>query len=188
MPAAPGLYLDQDMEEYRRRQAYADDHFSFGRRRQGSVSARGQAYVRFGPADSIEDHAATPEAPAYQLWHYRHADDAGENVTLEFVDAAGTGEYYSLGSSGGYAVPGELGRTEIRVALRPGVGGLHLTGTVIGPSGASGTTLPVFDEDSAVGGLLRTVTLVPGRYQLTLEVRDEATGVSSRSEQLFQVR
>ncbi len=175
------------MEEYHHRQAYADDHFSYSRMR-GAVSARGQAYVRFGLADLIEEHTATADAPAYQLWRYRHIDNVGDNVTLEFVDAAATGEYREAvgpGLPGAYAVPGELGLTTIHVLLAPGVGPLHLSAAI---SNAQGFSVTAFEEEAAAWPVLKTIALAPGTYTLTVEVKDQATGISSAGKQSFQVK
>jgi beta-lactamase regulating signal transducer with metallopeptidase domain len=185
--AAPGLYLDQDLEEYHRRQAYADDHFSYSRMR-GAFSARGQAYVRFGPADSIEEYPATADAPAYQLWRYSRIDGLGDDVMLEFVDAAATGEYREAvgpGLPGAYAVSSELGLTTIHVLLVPGVGPFYLSAAI---SNALGASITNFEDQPAGGPFLKTIALAPGTYSLTLEIKDQSTGIASESKQGFQVR
>jgi beta-lactamase regulating signal transducer with metallopeptidase domain len=188
IPPPPGLYLDQDLEEYHRRQAYGDDHFSYSRVH-GSNTARGQAYVHFGLADSIEDHSATADTPAYQLWRYRHVDDAANNLMLEFVDAAGSGEYREAigpGMPSAYAIAGEFGVTTVHILLSPGVGRLHLSATI--SSTARDAAVIAFEEESAGEPVSKTTTLAPGKYTLTVDLNDEATGIASRGEQSFQVR
>lgn len=71
----------------------------------GWRTERGRIYVMFGPPDSIELHPSGEKtgrppqegAETYQYrweaWHYRHLDDVGENVEIEFVDPSGSGDY-----------------------------------------------------------------------------------------------
>ena len=92
-------------EEYYRRLAYADEHFSSGI--PGRKTDRGRIYVIWGPPDEIDSHPAggtyerSPEqgggsstAFPWETWRYRHLDGIGENVEIEFVDPTGSGEYH----------------------------------------------------------------------------------------------
>lgn len=91
-------------EEHYRRIAYADEHFASGI--PGRKTDRGRMYIIWGPPDEIESH---PTGGAYdrpleqgggstttypwELWRYRHLEEIGENIEIEFVDPSGSGEY-----------------------------------------------------------------------------------------------
>jgi GWxTD domain-containing protein len=196
IPSPPGLYLDQDLEEYHRRQAYGDDHFSFvsphdvtAHVRRGQNTARGQAYVRFGPPDKVEDRAATIDTPAYQLWSYKHLDNVGDNIKLEFVDSSGTSEYPEAVGPGmpwAYVEPGgTLGLTTVKASIAQGIGLLRLSGTI--STAEQGSTVTTFEEPATSGPFSKTISLAPGSYTLTVQVKDEATGIAGSSEYKFKV-
>jgi hypothetical protein len=63
-------------------------------------------YIRFGPPDEIEPHPSggsyqrppeegggTTSTYPFEKWRYRHLDNVGDNVILEFVDRSMSGEY-----------------------------------------------------------------------------------------------
>jgi GWxTD domain-containing protein len=91
-------------EEHYRRIAYANDRFAAGV--MGWRTDRGRIYIMFGPPDQIEDH---PSGGTYQRpreegggststypfvqWRYRHIDDIGDDVIVEFVDTCFCGHY-----------------------------------------------------------------------------------------------
>jgi GWxTD domain-containing protein len=92
-------------EEHYRRIAYANDRFSSGI--PGWKTDRGHIYILWGPPDEIESHPSggTYDRPAQQgggtittypweLWRYRHLEDIGDNIEIEFVDTSGSGEYH----------------------------------------------------------------------------------------------
>ncbi|HEV2299272.1 MAG TPA: GWxTD domain-containing protein [Candidatus Acidoferrales bacterium] len=92
-------------EEYYRRVAYTNEHFSSGF--PGWKTDRGRIYLMWGPPDDKDSHPAggpynrTPEegggdttAYPFEDWTYRYLPGIGENVELEFVDPSGTGEYH----------------------------------------------------------------------------------------------
>lgn len=92
-------------EEYYRRIAYANEHFASGV--PGWKTDRGHMYILWGPPDEIESHptGGTYDRPpeqgggptttyAWEKWRYRHLEDIGENIELEFVDPSGSGEYH----------------------------------------------------------------------------------------------
>jgi GWxTD domain-containing protein len=92
-------------EEHYRRIAYANERFSSGI--PGWKTDRGHIYILWGPPDEIESHPSggTYDRPAQQgggttttypweLWRYRHLEDIGENIEIEFVDPSGSGEYH----------------------------------------------------------------------------------------------
>jgi GWxTD domain-containing protein len=91
-------------EEHYRRIAYANDRFASGV--MGWRTDRGRIYITNGPPDSIEDHASggSYERPReegggststypFEQWHYRHIDDVGDDITIEFVDQCFCGHY-----------------------------------------------------------------------------------------------
>jgi len=92
-------------EEHYRRLAYVDEHFASGI--PGRKTDRGHIYILWGPPDEIESHPAggTYDRPIdqgggstttypWELWRYRHLEDIGENIEIEFVDPSGSGEYH----------------------------------------------------------------------------------------------
>ena len=92
-------------DEYYRRIAYANEHYSSGI--PGWKTDRGRIYIMYGPPDEIETHASgglyerppsegggsTSTFP-FEHWRYRYIEGIGENVELEFVDPTMTGEYH----------------------------------------------------------------------------------------------
>jgi GWxTD domain-containing protein len=92
-------------DEYYRRIAYANEHFSSGI--PGWKTDRGHIYILWGPPDEIEAHptggtydrtmqeggGSTTTYP-WEKWRYRHMEGVGENIEIEFVDASGSGEYH----------------------------------------------------------------------------------------------
>jgi len=91
-------------EEHYRRLAFADEHFASGI--PGRKTDRGRIYIIWGPPDEIESHPAggiyerTPAqgsgsstAYPWELWRYRHLEDLGENIEIEFVDPTNSGEF-----------------------------------------------------------------------------------------------
>jgi GWxTD domain-containing protein len=92
-------------EEHYRRIAYANERFSSGI--PGWKTDRGHIYILWGPPDEIDSHPSggTYDRPAQQgggttttypweLWRYRHLEDIGDNIEIEFVDTTGSGEYH----------------------------------------------------------------------------------------------
>ena len=141
-------------EEHYRRIAYANERFSSGI--PGWKTDRGHIYILWGPPDEIESHPSggTYDRPAeqgggstttypWELWRYRHLEDIGDNIEIEFVDPSGSGEYHITmdpGEKDALAhVPGAgLGTLE---ALNGGSKAQRFTNT-------NGTTLP-----APIGGL-----------------------------------
>jgi GWxTD domain-containing protein len=145
----PDLGENTYKEEHYRRIAYANEHFSSGV--PGWRTDRGHIYILWGPPDEIESHptGGTYDRPLWQgggststypweLWRYRHLEDIGDNIELEFVDPSGSGEYHLTRD------PGE----KDALARVPGAG-LSISEMMNGGSKAgrftnsNGTTLPV---------------------------------------------
>jgi GWxTD domain-containing protein len=108
----PGSPENSFKEEFYRRIAYANEHFSSGI--PGWRTDRGHIYVMYGPPDEQTSHpsggtyVANPNELPYigtganntmvtypfEDWTYRYIPGIGENVELEFVDPTMTGEYH----------------------------------------------------------------------------------------------
>ena len=101
----PGTGENEFKEEYYRRIAYANEHFTSGI--PGWRTDRGRIYIMYGPPDEIDSHPSggsyvrpisegggeTSTYP-FEDWRYRYIDGIGNNVVLEFVDPSMTGEYH----------------------------------------------------------------------------------------------
>jgi GWxTD domain-containing protein len=101
----PGSADNTYKEDYYERIAYANEHFSSGI--PGWKTDRGRIYLIWGPPDDKESHPSGGpyERPAdegggetttypFEDWTYHYMEGLGENITIEFVDPTGTGEYH----------------------------------------------------------------------------------------------
>ena len=92
-------------EEYYRRIAYTNEHYSSGI--PGWKTDRGRIYIMWGKPDEVDSHPAGGpynrpfeegggETSTYPFddWRYRYLPGIGENVQIEFVDPSGSGEYH----------------------------------------------------------------------------------------------
>ncbi|HRH40200.1 MAG TPA: GWxTD domain-containing protein [Pyrinomonadaceae bacterium] len=100
----PDTEENEFKEEYYERIAYANEKFTSGI--PGWKTDRGRIYITFGKPDSIESHPSggSYDRPSYEgggstttypfeIWFYRHLDNVGDGLEIEFVDPTGTGEY-----------------------------------------------------------------------------------------------
>ncbi|HXG84937.1 MAG TPA: GWxTD domain-containing protein [Pyrinomonadaceae bacterium] len=100
----PDTEENEYREEYYERIAYANEHFASGI--PGWKTDRGRIYIAFGKPDGIESHPSggSYDRPSYEgggstttypfeTWFYRHLDNVGDGIEIEFVDPTGTGEY-----------------------------------------------------------------------------------------------
>lgn len=100
----PDTEENEFREEYYERIAYANEHFASGI--PGWMTDRGRIYITWGKPDSVESHPAggSYDRPSYEgggstttypfeVWFYRHLDNVGDGIEIEFVDPTGTGEY-----------------------------------------------------------------------------------------------
>ena len=100
----PGSPENEFKEEYYRRIAYANEHYSSGA--PGWKLDRGRIYIMYGPPDEIESHPSggtydrppeegggTTSTYPFEQWRYRYIDGVGTNIILEFVDPTMTGEF-----------------------------------------------------------------------------------------------
>ena len=107
----PDTVENEFREEHYRRIAYANDRFSSGI--PGWRTDRGRIYIMWGPPDSIESHAngslynrpmseggGQATVYAFDDWIYHYMEGIGENITIEFVDPTGTGEYHITNDPG----------------------------------------------------------------------------------------
>jgi len=91
-------------DEHYRRIEYANDHYAAGM--PGWRTDRGRIYIVYGPPDEVESHPSggqyerpieegggeTSTYP-FEKWRYRHIDNIGEQVEIEFVDDCMCGAY-----------------------------------------------------------------------------------------------
>lgn len=100
----PDTEENEYREEYYRRIAYANEHFTSGI--PGWKTDRGRIYIMFGPPDSKESHPSggsyqrpwyegggTTSTFPFEIWWYRHIDGVGDGIEIEFVDPTMSGEY-----------------------------------------------------------------------------------------------
>ncbi len=80
----PSTDVNETMETYFERIAYAQENFGHGDR--GWESDRGMIYVKFGPPDEIERHAFEPGSEDYEIWYYYKI-----NRKFLFIDLFGQG-------------------------------------------------------------------------------------------------
>ena len=100
----PDTEENEYREEYYERIAYANEKFTSGI--PGWKTDRGRTYIAWGKPDSIESHPSggSYDRPSYEgggsttaypfeTWFYRHLDNVGDGIEIEFVDPTGSGEY-----------------------------------------------------------------------------------------------
>ena len=100
----PDTEENEYREEYYERIAYANEHYASGI--PGWRTDRGRIYIAWGKPDSVESHPSggSYDRPVYEgggstttypfeIWFYRHLDDVGDGLEIEFVDPTGSGEY-----------------------------------------------------------------------------------------------
>ncbi len=101
----PDTVENEFKEEHYRRIAYANERFSSGI--PGWRTDRGRIYIMWGPPDETESHTqgelynrpmseggGQTTTYAYEDWTYHYMEGIGENITIEFVDPTGTGEFH----------------------------------------------------------------------------------------------
>jgi GWxTD domain-containing protein len=101
----PDTVENEFKEEHYRRIAYANERFSSGI--PGWRTDRGRMYIMWGPADQTESHTqgeiynrpmseggGQTTTYAYEDWTYHYMEGIGQNITVEFVDPTGTGEFH----------------------------------------------------------------------------------------------
>jgi GWxTD domain-containing protein len=105
----PGTAANEFKDEYDKRVAYANEHFTTQSGIPGSKTDRGKMYVLNGPPDEVvgrrairgryrgtgqgNNFVADTETFPAETWRYRHIDGTGDNLMYEFVDRLMNGEY-----------------------------------------------------------------------------------------------
>jgi GWxTD domain-containing protein len=84
-------------EEYYRRVTYANQNFTTTSK-PGWRTNRGYLYIAYGPPDTIAvteyGTAPGPHVPyGIQVWTYRHVEGVGDNLSVQFMDTTGKGDY-----------------------------------------------------------------------------------------------
>jgi len=100
----PDTEENEFRDQYYERIAYANEHYTSGI--PGWKTDRGRIYITWGKPDGIESHPSggSYDRPSYEgggstttypfeTWFYRHLDNVGDGIEIEFVDPTGTGEY-----------------------------------------------------------------------------------------------
>jgi GWxTD domain-containing protein len=100
----PGTVENEFKQEYYRRIAFANEHFSGGI--PGWKTDRGRIYILYGPPDAQESHPSggsytRPAAQGggvtstypFEVWTYKLIEGIGKDVSIEFVDPTMSGEY-----------------------------------------------------------------------------------------------
>ena len=103
----PGTVDNEFRNEYYRRIVLANEQFTTRTGVPGWQTDRGRILVLHGQPDEIERHAiggtymrdiekggARTNTFPFERWRYRHIDNIGNNVILEFVDSSMNGEYH----------------------------------------------------------------------------------------------
>lgn len=84
---SPGTEENEIRDEYYRRVAYANEHYSLPGK-EGWRTDAGMVYITYGEPDEIERHPFDIESKPYELWYYYNP-----RRTFLFVDINGYGEY-----------------------------------------------------------------------------------------------
>jgi GWxTD domain-containing protein len=92
----PGTPENEFKEEHYRRILFANNHYA-SKSLLGWKTDRGRIYIQFGPPDEIESHLSGDGAAAtdypFEEWLYHHIKNIGDNVLIDFADAAKTGDF-----------------------------------------------------------------------------------------------
>jgi len=91
----PGTPENKFKVEHYHRIAYANLHFPTATGTSGWKTDRGRIYITFGPPDEIDKDTvgnASTHTP-YERWRYRFLEGIGNDVSMEFVDRNGLGEF-----------------------------------------------------------------------------------------------
>jgi GWxTD domain-containing protein len=107
----PDTVENEFKEEHYRRIAYTNERFSSGI--PGWRTDRGRMYIMWGPPDELESHTqgeiynrpmseggGQTTTYAYEQWTYHYMEGIGQNITVEFVDPTGTGEFHITNDPG----------------------------------------------------------------------------------------
>jgi len=95
----PGTQVNEFALEHFRRTRYADENFPSRSSQQGSDTATGRVYIKYGPPSDIERSPLSNTGRPYEIWTYEHLGF----YEFAFLDRPGDGVLYLAHSS----MPGE---------------------------------------------------------------------------------
>ena len=210
----PGTPENEFRDEHYRRIAYANSRFASDI--PGWKTDRGRTYIMYGPPDEIDSHPSggpyqrpaeegggTTTTVPFEQWRYKFIEGIGNNIVIEFVDTARTGEYHMTldphekeGLTNGETMLQQMG-----LALPLPGGHIYVDQTAPGPVVALavplGFTNPVnvvgrvrtsagravtsFEEAIPAGAgptYFKSVTLKSGSYVFNVIVKDSKTGAT----------
>jgi len=134
----PGTPANEFRDEYNRRVAYANQHFTTQSGIPGSRTDRGKMYILRGSPDEIVSHpiggtfrgtgqgnnfTSTITTFPFETWTYRHIGGKDESATYEFVDRQMNGDYTLEYDSGaktgneGAALPSTIGNRTFKFSI-----------------------------------------------------------------------
>jgi GWxTD domain-containing protein len=93
----PGSPVNEFKKEYYRRISYANLHFAASGR-PGWRTDRGYIYIVYGPPDEIavSSYGRSPGTHVpygIEVWNYRHVKGVGDNLSVQFMDTTGKGDF-----------------------------------------------------------------------------------------------
>jgi GWxTD domain-containing protein len=188
----PGTPENEFRDEHYRRIAYANSRFAADI--SGWKTDRGRIYIQYGPPDEIESHPTGNDTQRYpfEQWRYRLIAGIGNNVIVEFVDKAGTGEYRMTldpnAKDAMLVVPqadpwgramqtwtDSTGVTNVSIPLHS-TNDVQVSGRVTNSSGFTTTWFDQPVSNPAGTVLTKKMNLASGSYTITVTVRDLKTG------------
>jgi GWxTD domain-containing protein len=225
----PGTPENEFRDEHYRRIAYANSRFAADI--PGWKTDRGRTYIMYGPPDEIDSH---PSGGAYQRpaeegggstttvpfeqWRYKFIEDIGNNIVIEFVDTARTGDYHMTidphekeGTVSGETMLQQMGLDGAKASTNLPGGHIYVDQSVPGPVVAlaiplgfanpvnvvgrvrtsTGQPVTFFEEAVPAGAgptYFKSVTLKSGSYVFNVIVKDSKTGATYVDSVTFDVK
>lgn len=102
-PGADPNGENEFLKEHYRRIGYANQRYGTASGRPGWQTDLGHVYIVYGPSDQIETHPNG--GTQIEVWTYRHLEGIGDNASITFIDAIGTGDYRLAPGSPGLPFP-----------------------------------------------------------------------------------
>jgi GWxTD domain-containing protein len=189
----PGSATNAAKNEHYRRIQYANRKFTTAEM-PGWKTDRGRIYITFGPPDEIESHpgGGVRSTYPYEDWLYDHIDGVGDNVIMEFVDPAGSGDYRMTMDPNVKEAPSGLqkqrpltgasvvtpgdGTAKVSVSMERYQGHpIIVSGRLVSADGRMAGLIRDLVKPPVTGQRLYTLQVQPGDYQLHLAVQDLTT-------------